>query len=233
MPDYNFFDPNPYGPHMKVINLVGKNKKVLEIGCATGQVTRRLAENGCEVVGIELSEESARVAQRYCKSVIVADVTKINNLEYLKYFDFILFMDVLEHLESPLDILKKLKICLKDGGLVVVSVPNIANWVIRWNLLWGNFEYAPRGILDETHLRFFNEKSARKLLEDAGFEIIKSDIIPSLPLVKMRAKLMYIISRLRPNFFAVQFLLIGRINSSSIDLHDRKMDVFNQVRCVK
>jgi O-antigen biosynthesis protein len=228
MPNYDFFDPNPYGSHMKVINLVGKNKRVLEIGCATGQVTSRLAENGCDVVGIELSEESARVAQKYCKKVIVADVSDINNLEFFKYFDFILFMDVLEHLEYPLGVLKKLKICLKDDGLVVVSVPNIANWMIRWNLLWGNFEYGPRGILDETHIKFFNEKSARKILEDAGFEIIKSDIIPSLPLVKMRAKFMYIISKLRPNFFAVQFLLVGRIKSPISDLHNEKIGVLDE-----
>lgn len=228
MPDYNFFDPNPYGSHMKAINLVGKNKRVLEIGCATGQVARRLAENGCEIVGIELSEESARVAERYCKSVIVADVSKINNLEYFKYFDFILFMDVLEHLEHPLDVLKKLKVCLKEGGSVIVSLPNIANWVIRWNLLRGNFQYTPRGILDETHLRFFNEKSARKLLEDAGFEIMKSDIIPSLPLVKVRAEFMYLISKLRPNFFAVQFLLVGRIKSPISDLHNEKIGVLDE-----
>ena len=210
MPNYDFFDPNPYGSHVKVINIVGKNKKVLEIGCATGQVARRLAENGCEVVGVELSEESARVAEGYCKSVIVADVSEIDDLNYSKYFDFILFMDVLEHLECPLEVLKRLKSCLKDSGSVIVSLPNVANWMIRWNLLWGNFDYAPRGILDETHLRFFNERSARKLLEDAGFEVTEFDLIPSLPLVKIRAKYRYMISKLRPNLFAIQFLLVGR-----------------------
>jgi 2-polyprenyl-3-methyl-5-hydroxy-6-metoxy-1,4-benzoquinol methylase len=225
MPNYDFFDPNPYGTHMKVLNLVSKNKRVLEIGCSTGQISRKLSENGCEVVGVELNEESARVAQKYCKKVIVSDVCKIKATDYLNYFDFILFMDVLEHLDDPWDVLKKIKVYLKDGGLVVISVPNIANWAIRWNLLFGNFKYGTRGILDKTHLRFFNEKSAKKLLEDAGFEIVKYDIIPSIPLVKVRAKFMYLISKLMPNFFAIQFLLVGRIKSPGADLqNDSKGD---------
>lgn len=140
---------------MKVLNLVGKNKKVLEIGCATGQVSKRLAENGCEVVGVELDELSAQSAQRYCKNVIMLDVGKINAPEYNNYFDFILFMDILEHLNDPSNVLKRMKVYLKDDGLVVISVPNIANWAVRWNLLWGRFEYSSRGILDRAHLRFF------------------------------------------------------------------------------
>ena len=143
--------------------------------------------------------------------MIVSDVCKIRATDYLNYFDFILFMDVLEHLDDPWNVLKKMKIYLKDGGFVVISVPNIANWAVRWNLLWGNFEYGTRGILDKTHLRFFNEKSAKKLLEDAGFEIVKYDIIPSIPLVKMRAKFMYLISKLRRKFFCYS-VLIGRQN---------------------
>lgn len=214
MPNYDFFDPNPYGTHMKVLNLVGKNKRVLEIGCATGQISRRLSENGCEVVGVEFDEASALVAQRFCKNVIMLDVCKIDATDYINYFDFILFMDVLEHLDDPWNVLEKLKVYLKDGGYVVISVPNIANWAVRWNLLLGNFEYGSRGILDKTHLRFFNEKSAKRLLEDAGFEIVKYDIIPSMPLVRVRAKFMYLISKLKPNFFAIQFLLVGRVKNS-------------------
>lgn len=214
MLNYDLFNPDPYGVHMMALDIVGKNKRVLEIGCATGQISRRLSENGCEVVGVELDEESARVARRYCKRVIVSDVCKISIKEYLNYFDFILFMDVLEHLEDPCAMLKKAKDYLKEGGLVVISLPNIANWTIRWNLLLGNFEYTSRGILDRTHLRFFNERGAKKLLEEAGFEIVKYDISPSLPMVRGVAGFMHYISKLRPNLFAIQFLLVTRAKVS-------------------
>ena len=66
MPNYDFFNPSPWGVHTKALNLVGKKKRVLEIGCATGQVSRRLAENGCEVIGIEINEDSAEIAKTYC-----------------------------------------------------------------------------------------------------------------------------------------------------------------------
>lgn len=209
------------------MNLVGMNKGGLEIGCATGQLSRWLSENGCEVIGIEINREMAEIAKKYCRDVLISDIEAIEDLPYLD-FDFILLLDVLEHLRNPFALLQKSTTYLKKGGSIVISLPNVANWMVRWNLSFGRFEYSERGILDGTHLRFFNEKSAKRLLVDAGFEIVKYDIIPSLPLVKMRAKFMYIISKLRPNFFAVQFLLVGRIKSLSFDLHNRKMDVLDE-----
>ena len=79
---------------------------MLEIGCATGQVSRRLKENGCEVIGIEIDGESAKMAKEYCKTVLVADVETVEDLPYHDYFDCILLLDVLEHLRSAIKRIK-------------------------------------------------------------------------------------------------------------------------------
>ena len=55
--------------------------------------------------------------------------------------------------------------------MIIVSVPNIANIVIRLSLLFGRFDYGDRGILDRTHLRFFTLKTITKLLQETGFNI--------------------------------------------------------------
>lgn len=212
MPDYDFFNPNPYGIHMKALNLVGKNKRVLEVGCATGQISRRLVENGCEVIGIEINENSAKIAGKYCYDLLVCDIETIENLPYHD-FDFILLLDVLEHLRSPLATLKKLKAYLNKRGCIIVSLPNVANWRVRWDLLFGRFEYSEYGILDKTHLRFFNEKSAKELLQHAGFDIIEFDIMPTVPIVHVRTSLAYAIAKMKVNFFASQFLMVGRVKS--------------------
>jgi hypothetical protein len=52
-------------------------------------------------------------------------------------------------------------------------VPNVANITVRLALLFGRFNYMERGILDRTHLRFFTHKTARELLEHAGYAILE------------------------------------------------------------
>jgi len=209
MPNYDFFDQNPYGIHKKALNLVGRKKRVLEIGCATGQLSRRLAENECDIIGVEVNKESADIAMRYCKEVLVCDIESMESLEH-NDFDFILLLDVLEHLREPVAILVRLKEYLKRGGFIIVSLPNVANWRVRWDLIFGRFDYCECGILDKTHLRFFTEASARKIIEDAGYEIVNFDIVPTMPFLRIRASCAYAIAKYRPNFFARQFLITAK-----------------------
>ena len=95
-----------------------------------------------------------------------------------------------------------------DNGYIIISLPNIANWRIRFSLLMGNFDYESYGILDEGHLRFFTEKSAKKLLSDAGLKIFEFDI--TVGDVDKFANLFHWIGVLWPNFLAFQFLIIAK-----------------------
>ena len=69
------------------------------------------------------------------------------------------FGDVLEHLRDPLAVLMEFTESLKDDGVVIISLPNIANIYVRLNLLIGRFDYQDRGILDRTHIRFFTREA--------------------------------------------------------------------------
>lgn len=86
-------------------------------------------------------------------------------------FDCISFLDVLEHMESPLAALEHAKTLLNPSGTVLLSVPNVGHWSVVEDLLEGRFDYLPLGILCCTHLRFFTERSLRELLSDAGFKV--------------------------------------------------------------
>ena len=157
---YQEFNSDPFSVHTQILNSVRSQSKVLDIGCAEGYVSKEIASKGCEVVGIEIDMDAAEKAGKYCKEVIVGDVESIElNNKYINYFDYIILADVLEHLSNPLKILNKFKEYLKDDGYLILSLPNVANWRIRFRLLMGNFDYGKNGILDEGHLRF----SLRKL----------------------------------------------------------------------
>jgi O-antigen biosynthesis protein len=208
MSKYDYYNTNPYSVHKKIIHWIGKNKKVLDVGCSEGLLSKRMYQNNCTVVGIELETEAALKAKNFCKEVIIGDVESVNlNREYLNYFDVIVFADILEHLEDPLEVLKTFKNYLNDEGHIIISVPNIANWKIRFQLLFGNFEYSEYGILDNSHLRFFNEKSVRKLINDAGFEISVFDL--SVGDVNKFPKLFHSIGMIKPNLLAFQFLIVA------------------------
>ncbi len=159
--------------HAQLIRLTGRNKKVLEIGPATGYVTKLLQERGCRVWCIENDPEAASVAAAFCERMVIANVETIDFLSTFPddRFNVITFGDVLEHLVDPLGVLMRVKDVLQQGGYVVASVPNVAHASIRLSLLRGRFDYVDMGLLDRTHLRFFTQESLAKLFHDAGYDV--------------------------------------------------------------
>jgi 2-polyprenyl-3-methyl-5-hydroxy-6-metoxy-1,4-benzoquinol methylase len=161
----------PDNAHALVLELVGYNQRVLEFGCAAGHVTRALAARGCSVVGLEVNPAAAEIATRHADDVLVVDLDHDDFASKLagREFDVALFGDVLEHLRDPLEVLRSVRQLLAPGtGFVVLSVPNVAHVDVRLALLNGEFEYRPRGLLDETHLRFFTRASVDRLVDQAG-----------------------------------------------------------------
>ncbi len=181
----------------KMLCLVGKNKRVIDFGCATGYFARLLTNRGCEVTGVEVNSKAAKVATNYCDEVIVADLDFVSLNDILsnqiskEKFDVAVFGDILEHLRNPWKVLEETRNILKPQGYVIASIPNIAHGAIRLALLQGNFEYKPLGILDNTHLRFFTRETVKQLFEDSGYliDVIErtklpiysnSDLIPAI-----------------------------------------------------
>lgn len=194
------FNSSPHGSHMKIIGLVGENKTVLDVGCATGQIGERLKKKGCVLVGIEIDKECAKTAKRAYDDVIIADVQKLDAISYPEhFFDVMIFADILEHLKNPDAILIKFKKYLKHDGAIIVSLPNIVRIEIRLKLLLGKFDYEEIGILDRTHLRFFTLKTAKHLLEKNGYKIISVDYSG------LASK--YVFLKLIPTLFAYQFII--------------------------
>ncbi|MBI4644112.1 MAG: class I SAM-dependent methyltransferase [Deltaproteobacteria bacterium] len=102
-----------------------KGSRLLEIGCATGELLALAHSRGALTMGVEISEYAAQVAkERYGLEVRVGD------LEHLdipaESFDIILALEVIEHVLSPRAFLKEIALFLAPGGLVVLSTPNYA-----------------------------------------------------------------------------------------------------------
>lgn len=155
-----------------IVRFVKSNQNaVLDVGCGAGKMAYQLkqSKNVNEVWGIELVESAGKKAEQLLDKVIISPVE--NAIDQLpdKYFDTIIFADVLEHLIEPLEVLIKMKQKLKPNGEIITSIPNIRHWSIIKQLLEGDWNYEEFGLLDRTHLRFFTKKTALQLFKDAGY----------------------------------------------------------------
>jgi 2-polyprenyl-3-methyl-5-hydroxy-6-metoxy-1,4-benzoquinol methylase len=168
--------------HAYALGMVGHNKSVLEIGCATGYFTKAMVERGCKVVGIELDPAAAGLAEAWAERVVVGDIDGGAIWEQIddESVDVIVCGDVLEHLRDPLGALQAAVRKLKSDGVVVTSLPNVAHGDVRLQLLHGSFRYRDLGLLDRTHIRFFTLESVRELLRDAGLLVVdtKRVVVP-------------------------------------------------------
>src|SRR5690348_5788497 len=151
--------------HAQILALVGSNKRVLDVGCATGYLARELVARDCTVSGVEYDAGAAAQARDTLERVFVADLETADLVAEFgrEQFDVVVFGDVLEHLRDPLTVLQRARPLLARGGFVVISVPNVAHGPVRLALLKGRWEYRSLGLLDDTHLRFFTRASLKQI----------------------------------------------------------------------
>ena len=176
---------DPHSSHSVILSRLGegRGRKALDVGAADGFLAERLTAQGWTVTALERDPELAARARGRCKEVVVADLESAPPLRHGP-FDAIVYGDVLEHLSDPGAVLRALDQTLAPGGTVIVSVPNVAHLWVRLSLLAGRFDYADRGILDRTHLRFFTRRTLRELLRAAGLTVVELAVTPvPLPLV--------------------------------------------------
>ena len=161
--------------HRKVIDWVGKDKKVLEVACHSGYVSTRLQQNNCKVTGVEIYEPALQKAKPYLYKSVLGDIEKEETWNKIsdEKFDVILFMHILEHLIDPETILAKAKLLLNENGIVIICLPNINNWVNRWDIFKGNVNYTSDGVMDKTHFKFYNFFTAKKMIEAAGYSVLE------------------------------------------------------------
>ncbi len=147
--------------------------RVLEVGCGEGFFAL-LLERQCETWGVEMNPLAAGRAKTRMNRVLVGTFEAVQAELPEHYFDLVVCNDVIEHMPDPEAFLAAVKTRMVPGAFMIVSLPNMRHWeVLRQLLIHKDWRYANEGILDRTHLRFFTEKSIRRLFEQSGFDIVR------------------------------------------------------------
>lgn len=212
-----------YSSHDILRRWVGSKQRVLDVGCGEGFQAADVGQYGNEVSGIDVVECPKR--RDALSEYVQADLSQglkpaVARMERKK-FDKILLMDVIEHLPDPEKILRDCAELLTPQGQVLISLPNIANITVRLALLFGRFEYTDRGILDRTHLRFFTRRTARRMIEQCGFEVVKETttvmplelalgVSPQNPLMRAVTEMLHWATLLMPGLLGYQCMFAVR-----------------------
>jgi 2-polyprenyl-3-methyl-5-hydroxy-6-metoxy-1,4-benzoquinol methylase len=164
-------DPNGGSAAAVLARMVEPGQRVLELGTGPGTVTRILHDKGCKVTGVEMDPDTLATCAPFCERTLQANLEDPLWWQPLdgEKFEVIICADVLEHLRDPRPLLEKLPVFLRDGGCVLMSLPNASHLTIVASLLGGRFPYQKNGLLDNTHLKFYGRKDLDALLRECGF----------------------------------------------------------------
>lgn len=152
-------------------------RRIVEFGCGAGTFAEQIkARQNSYIVGVELMPEPAARAVQRLDKVFQTNIEQ--GLDFLsgETFDCAIFLDVLEHLHAPWDVLAELKKYLAPGATVIASIPNLRYFeVMKSLLLRKRFDYQDEGVMDRTHLRFFTCDDIAHLFAAAGYSITRME----------------------------------------------------------
>ena len=148
----------------RVIRSVAPRGFILDVGCGKGLLLSRLRDCDWAVAGTELSESSAFVARGLgvpVHTVPLADCPVAPGTT-----DVVTFFHSLEHMYAPRRDLVEAHKKLRDGGILIVEVPNFGSWMARlFRDRWFHLD-VPR------HIHHFTRESLTLLVKDAGFDVL-------------------------------------------------------------
>ena len=156
---------------------------VLDAGCGNGAFTARLAERGFSVTGIDLSESGIQHATernskaRFVLKSIYDDTRDLNP----NGFDYVVYLEVIEHLYDPKQFAANLAASLRPGGTLILSTPyhgwlkNVVLAVIgRMDKHWQPAEIGG-------HIKFWSPATLAALLREEGLTVTKTIGVGRLP----------------------------------------------------
>lgn len=205
-------------PQAFALERIEPGSRVLDLGCAGGALGAELRrQKGCYVVGVDLFPLGPG---NELDEFYLHDLNDSELPVQMDEFDYVLMLDVIEHLAQPEQFMESLVRAarLNTSLTLIMSTGNIGFALTRFLLLGGQFNYGKRGILDLTHTRLFTFAALRRLLDGAGFDVLEERGVPapfSLAFGpgapgQMLFSMNRAAIRLRRQLFAYQVLVIAR-----------------------
>jgi len=202
--------------HSRVLELIPAAASVLDLGCGLGSVGAALKKKkDCRVVGCDVEQGPlTRSFDRFVRADLNQGLPEFSDNK----FDYIIALDVIEHLSNPEKFLDDLRaLAARTSAKVILTTANVSFILMRLMLLIGRFEYGKRGILDITHTRLFTLPTLKRAMLSAGFYDLRTEgiVVPvpfvfgSSPLSKLLMTVNRALVRVLPRLFGFQLLVVA------------------------
>lgn len=164
--------------HQFAMDHVRNGATVLDIGCGPGFMAEHLAKKDVKTVSIDRQIQDQTKKNSW--KCVESDVEKYDFADDFGKVDFILALDIIEHLKSPEKLFRVLRQRFsRDESTLIITTGNVAFLPIRVSLLFSGFHYGSRGILDMTHTRLFTFSSLQRVLDLGGYEVVEKYGLPA------------------------------------------------------
>ena len=165
--------------HTLAIRAARPGGHVLDIGCGQGLVARELVRKGCRVAGMDRFVPESSDSPNELE-FIRWDLDRREFPVHVSHYDQIFLLDIIEHLKTPEEFMEELRFATgRKRPEVILTTANIGFFTTRLMLLFGQFNYGKKGILDVTHSRLFTSRSLLELLRQSDYEILEVRGIPA------------------------------------------------------
>lgn len=183
--DYESTSSYPYesklgyaSSHQFALDWVRPGTTVLDVGCGSGLMAEHLGAKNVKTISID-RQVPEKTRQNSLKWLEV-DLEQYDFSDDFGEVDYILLLDIIEHLKSPERLLAHLRSRFsRSCPEVLITTGNIGFILVRLGLFFGSFNYGRRGILDMDHSRLFTFSTLRRTLELCGYEIVSAKGIPA------------------------------------------------------
>ena len=172
----------------RLAGAVGPGTRVLDVGCGNGVTCGEFLKRGCQVVGVDLSEQGIQWARQQYPGgrfeLLAADRHILQNLGE-EPFDLVISTEVVEHLYAPREWATGCQAALKPGGRLICTTPYhgyLKNLVLS---ILGKWDSHANPLWDGGHIKLWSRRTLSQLLTEAGFENLTFQGAGRMPLLWM------------------------------------------------
>lgn len=158
-----------------ICSFIPKNIEILvDIGCNSGTLTEfmKKTSGAKRVIGFDIDKNCIEYARKKRPNIefYVRDGRKLDILPK-NFADVVTLIEVLEHVEDPINLLKEAKRILKKGGYIIIVIPNENS--ILFKIIWFIWTKTFGKIWKDAHLSELDEKKSIQLLNNLNLKILK------------------------------------------------------------
>ncbi len=228
--EHNYLEVSVYGNVMGLLRkYAGKQGVHLDLGCGYGAIAERVRDDlGLTYVGFDISDDGLTALRERGFETHVIDLNDVEAATRTmraiigaRTLASMTIIDTLEHVANPREILTLLrKLSGDSGAALVVSVPNVTHKDIAIKALLGRWDWTEAGLLDHTHIGFFNERHLTQIAAEHGWRQVAArdwlleksdqnfppDLIPLEVATPLGSILRNVIEKANPNCLVNQFV---------------------------